>query len=360
MGVKNLSKILKKFCPDNIVRTKLPKYANSIVGIDASIFFYKNLYVSNMYNKPNHYLQLFFQQIIGMIEHNIIPIYIFDGEAPDAKQDELLKRTESRSQRSNEIEIQKKELEYIKQCIADARKDNDQEKVEDLKLEFNSKKSKLKKKQDAIIHVTETHKLNLKKLLTILAIPYIQGYEETDPLTAQLCKDGLVDFVMSEDMDYLPLQCPKLIRTERSTGSERWLLEYDYKDIIESLGLSETEFTDLCILCGCDYVDQLYKVGPLTAIKLIREHKSIEVVLQHIDKVKHKVPENYMDKVSRARLCFLKTYTHRIKKEMLCRHEPNIEKLQAFMDRFCSFGTYMQQQYLTLLKKKKDNEEELL
>lgn len=351
MGVKNLSKILKKFCPDHIKRTKLDKYSNAIIGIDASIFLYKNIYVSNMYNKPNHYLQLFFKQIMDMIERNITPIYIFDGQAPIAKEDELLKRTESRSQRSSEIERQTNELDIIQQLLLEAKKQKDQDKIYELRADITHKKNKLKKKQDAIIHVTDTHKSNLKKLLTILSIPYIQGYEETDPLTAQLCKDNLLDFVMSEDMDYLPLQCPKLIRTERnSADEEKWLLEYDYKDIIQSLGLSETEFTDLCILCGCDYVEQLYKIGPLTSIKLIKEHKSIENVLQHIDKDKHNVPENYMEKVHRARECFAKTYTHRIKKEMLCRYTPNYDKLQLFFDRFCTFGTYIQTQYIQTLK----------
>jgi len=40
------------------------------------------------------------------------------------------------------------------------------------------------------------------------------------------------------------------------------------------------EFVDLCILCGCDYTEWLEGVGPVTAFKLIKEHKTIEKVLE--------------------------------------------------------------------------------
>ena len=42
------------------------------------------------------------------------------------------------------------------------------------------------------------------------------------------------------------------------------------------------QFIDLCILLGCDYVDPILKIGPHTALKLIREHGSLEEVVAHI------------------------------------------------------------------------------
>jgi flap endonuclease-1 len=63
------------------------------------------------------------------------------------------------------------------------------------------------------------------------------------------------------------------------------------------------QFIDLCILLGCDYCDTIPKVGPTTALKLIREHKCIEKVLESLGD-KYKVPEDwpYAD----ARELFLK------------------------------------------------------
>jgi flap endonuclease-1 len=36
----------------------------------------------------------------------------------------------------------------------------------------------------------------------------------------------------------------------------------------------------LCILLGCDYLDPIPKVGPTTALKLIRDHGSLEKVVE--------------------------------------------------------------------------------
>ncbi len=50
---------------------------------------------------------------------------------------------------------------------------------------------------------------------------------------------------------------------------------------------------DLCILLGCDYCDKIKGIGPKNALKLIQEHKSIEKIIQSLDKSKHQVPENF-------------------------------------------------------------------
>lgn len=67
------------------------------------------------------------------------------------------------------------------------------------------------------------------------------------------------------------------------------------------------QFIDLCILLGCDYLEPIPKVGPNTALKLIREHGTLEKVVEHMEsdsKKKHVVPDNwpYQD----ARELFLK------------------------------------------------------
>jgi len=352
MGVKNLSKLFQKYCPDKIKKTVLNDYQGKTIGIDASIFFYKFLYVSNKYNKPNYYLQLFFQQIMSMIQRNITPIYIFDGKAPEAKDDEQQKRKEIKISRKDKLNKEKEYIDQLKKTLNGLPMDDQ---YKNITHEIRTRTAKIKSQEDTIIYVTDKHKNNLKALLTILSIPYVQGYGETDPLSTQLCKDGLVDYIMSEDMDYMPLGCPNLIRTERSPTDpgidyEKVLLEYKYADILEGLGLSANQFIDLCILCGCDYVDQLYKIGPLTAFKLIKEHQGIETVLLNIDQLKHKVPGNYMEMVSKARKCFQKTHTHKITKNMLAIQKPNIQKLNNFMERFCNFSPKHRENYLSVYK----------
>lgn len=54
----------------------------------------------------------------------------------------------------------------------------------------------------------------------------------------------------------------------------------------------DIQFIDLCILLGCDYCDTIPKIGPTTALKLIKEHKTIEAVLASLGD-KYKVPESW-------------------------------------------------------------------
>jgi len=42
------------------------------------------------------------------------------------------------------------------------------------------------------------------------------------------------------------------------------------------------EFVDLCILCGCDYCDNIDGIGAVTALKLINKYRTLEKVLDHL------------------------------------------------------------------------------
>jgi len=62
------------------------------------------------------------------------------------------------------------------------------------------------------------------------------------------------------------------------------------------LTFRESQFVDLCILLGCDYLDPVPKVGPTTALKLIRDHGSLEKVVEAIEndpKEKYKLPDDW-------------------------------------------------------------------
>lgn len=46
------------------------------------------------------------------------------------------------------------------------------------------------------------------------------------------------------------------------------------------MGLTEDQFIDFCILIGNDYNTRPAKVGPKTALALIKEHGNIEAILE--------------------------------------------------------------------------------
>jgi len=60
---------------------------------------------------------------------------------------------------------------------------------------------------------------------------------------------------------------------------------------------------DLCILLGCDYLDPIPKVGPHTALKLIREHGDLETLVAWMKsdpKSRYTIPEDWPYQDARA------------------------------------------------------------
>lgn len=67
------------------------------------------------------------------------------------------------------------------------------------------------------------------------------------------------------------------------------------KPLIIYLLLNKNQFVDLCILLGCDYLDPIPKVGPHTALRLIREHGTLEnfVAAVKAGKAKFVIPDDW-------------------------------------------------------------------
>lgn len=62
------------------------------------------------------------------------------------------------------------------------------------------------------------------------------------------------------------------------------------------------QFIDLCIMLGCDYTGSIKGVGPKRAIELIKNHRSLDKIVENIDIKKYSIPENWNYK--EARLLF--------------------------------------------------------
>ena len=60
--------------------------------------------------------------------------------------------------------------------------------------------------------------------------------------------------IATEDMDALTFATPRLIRNLCTPVQQKVPInEYEYDKVIEGLNLTQDQFIDFCILCGCDY-----------------------------------------------------------------------------------------------------------
>lgn len=180
--------------------------------------------------------------------------------------------------KSGELEKRSEKRKEAQESLNKAIESGNQEEI----LKFNKR----------VIRVTQKHNDDCKKLLRLMGLPVIEAPSEAEAQCAQLCKDGKVYAVATEDMDALTFASPRLIR-HLSSGSSEQTQEYNLEKVLKGLELdSQDEFIDLCILMGCDYCDSIKGIGGKKGLDLIKKYKNIEKIVENLPK-KDEVPKDW-------------------------------------------------------------------
>jgi flap endonuclease-1 len=341
MGIKNLKVILNQNCKNAINVRKLNVYSGMTVAIDLSIFLYKYLY------NNNDHIEGLTRLILRLLKSQITPLFVFDGAPPEEKNITLLDRKEKK-------EILNIKKIVVESCI-DINKDNFDSFKEDLQNIINATKTKVesfqmdenemkdlfdKSKEELeqevdkikrkIIYVNSYHTDSSKELFDFFGVRYIHENCEAEALMSVLCKNGIVQACISEDMDTLP--CGTSLLLKNFSADKGFVEELCLEGILASLELTHDEFIDVCILCGCDYTQKINLLGPVNALKIIKKYKNIEAFLQ--DNTKYIIPEHFLNNYQRARYLFNNPVSeeiyNNIDKKIICK-KPNINGLQDFL-----------------------------
>ena len=280
MGIKNLTSFLKSNCPQAIKEITLRDLEGKKVAVDISIFLYKFKY------KSNNLIPKFVEQINKLRIHNITPIYIFDGVPSIEKKDVILDRKEKLNFKQKQIEALQLSLE----------KETDLNKIYEIKTNI----TKINRK---ILKVTKEDIESVKTLFNNLNIKYVRAQGEADFLCSKLCNKGIVDFVITEDMDLLT-SGSKLLLRDFSITSNRALL-FNLDEILTGLNLSYEKWVELCIMFGCDYLKRINGIGPAKSLKFIRSFNNINEIINEIKKKNTDIEENYIEKFNNAKKKFM-------------------------------------------------------
>ena len=225
MGIKHLNKFLRVECAKSITCMDMKELANKTIVIDISIYMYK--YQTDGTLIENIYLML------SLFKHyKIIPIFIFDGKPPIEKR-ELLR------QRYNDKVLA--EAEYNRLCAL-----LEQESLD--KGDLVSEMELLKKK---IIYLTKKQVANVKRLIHAFGATYYDAPNEADELCALLVLKNKAWACMSEDMDMFVYGVPRIIRYFSLLNHT--IVLYNTSSILQELGMTQKEFSEVCILSGTDY-----------------------------------------------------------------------------------------------------------
>lgn len=222
--------------------------------------------LTNADGETTSHIQGIFNRTIRFITEGIRPVYVFDGKPPQFKSHELVKRREKRLK--------------AEEALKAAEESGDVEEQD--------------KQNKRLVRAGTKENADCKKLLRLMGVPVIEAPCEAEAQAASLAAAGMVYATATEDMDALTFRTPIQIRKMTfANASKVEVQQISYAKAMEGLGITHEQFVDLCILLGCDYCDTIRGIGPKTALKLIREHKNIETILDEIDREKYVIPESY-------------------------------------------------------------------
>tara|TARA_B110001469_G_C9646685_1_gene327157 strand:- start:3186 stop:4070 length:885 start_codon:yes stop_codon:yes gene_type:complete len=228
-----------------------------------------------LYNKEDkvvsHIIGLF-HKTVQYLSIGIRPIYILDGKPPEEK--------------GACIQIRNKRAQECRDKIAQT-----VDPVEKQRLASMS------------IRINKSHIDDLKHLFNLMGVSYIQSDSEAESYAGELCRIGYVDAVVSEDMDTLLYGPTTLIRQciDKSIKRKDAITTFNMDKILQDFQMTMAEFTDVCILCGCDYCCTIPTIGYQRAYQNIKAYGSIENI---ISSGKYTIPDEFKANYPRARELF--------------------------------------------------------
>jgi flap endonuclease-1 len=201
----------------------------------------------------------------NLVEIGMKPIYVFDGTPPTLKEVEIKRRAKVKEEATVAYEKAVAKGDMVKARL------------------YAQATSRLKDYMED----------DSKRLLDLMGLPWVQAPSEGEAQAAHMTKSGDADYCASQDYDSLLFGAPKLIRNVTVSGRRKLPRKNVYINVVPELVvldrvLKECEITyqqliDVGILIGTDFnPDGIKGLGPKTALKLIKEHGTLENALPHI------------------------------------------------------------------------------
>ena len=225
MGIKNLNQFVRKECPDAIKTVSLTDLTGKVVVIDASIYMYR--FIADQALLENMYTMVSLLKMRG-----IVPVFIFDGKPPDEKRNLLNRRQHLK--RVAEWKYNMVRSQMATNCCRD-----------------EDTTHLLKTLRRRFVRVCDADFERVKMLLQALGVHYIVATGEADALCAQMVLKRKAHACMSDDTDMFVYGCPRVLRHLNLLDETATL--YDMSKILNLLGLSMTEFRQICVVSGTDY-----------------------------------------------------------------------------------------------------------
>ncbi|MFC6835974.1 flap endonuclease-1 [Halomarina ordinaria] len=240
----------------------LSSLGGSVVAVDAHNWLYRYLTTTVRFTRSRAYTTSDGEEVANLVgvvqglpkffEHDLTPVFVFDGGVTDLKEAEVDERREQR--------------ERYEELLAEARESGDA-------AEISTLESRTQRLTPLIQETT-------RDLLRHLDVPVVEAPAEGEAQAAYMARQGAVDYVGSEDYDTLLLGAPYTLRQLTSSGDPELM---DFEATLAEHDLTWEQLVDVGILCGTDFNEGVPGIGPKTAVKLVREHGDLWGVLDARD-----------------------------------------------------------------------------
>ncbi len=276
MGINGLFSFLKKKFPSLFETVHFSQFRGKSFAIDVSGLIWKFKVVN-----PTKWLDSFAYFIFALRQNQIHPIFVYDGKAPVEKEKEKLRRNEQRVKLINKTEQLREDLDkYYNEGEASELL---LEKSKELKpntlanvVQTQLLEQKYQQMKTQINNFTDEDRKKLQQLFDLAGVPTVTSPSEAETLCASLYHEKKVDAVVSGDSDVCAYQVENFLY--EINHFNHTAIKVSFSRLLQALELTPTQFVDFCILCGTDYNDNIPKVGPVNAYKLIKECGSIEKI----------------------------------------------------------------------------------
>ena len=307
MGVTGLETIINAFAENSIKYRQFQNYRGTCQPLDTSVIicrFCKGILdIDSFRSFSNEFTGHLFACVtksLQMLNYGIKPIWVLDGPPPRKKKKTLTKRKNARN-------------------------------VAILKLNENNltieETNKLNKKA---FNVTSKHFNEIKYLLTLMGLPFIESPGEAEAQCAALNIAGISKGVVTDDWDVILFGCKSMLK---NFSNKSHVVEIDIVELMKTLEITREQFITLGGILGNDYGDGIKGLKPIDAYIKFKECgfdiDKLLVTLRH-DK-QYRIPDNFKEQLKLSRDYYLHAPVIDPKDIKIIWNVPNYDKLYDYL-----------------------------
>lgn len=287
MGIKDLNTLLKRHAPSCFVTIPLSKFAGKRIAVDAHYWMYSRMCIArtkvlqktniaegepNPHEITREWVQAFIEFVLGWMSFGVTPVFVFDGTA-------IPEKAKTKEKRQSDRIAARAKIDSLYEQLRTQQLEHPGVIIENLRKELSNYK-----------YISADDFEIFQLVARGIGIPVLKAKADGEHLCASLCADGKVAAVLSKDTDCLVFGCPLLITgTSKSCSYEKGVrvphLDCVRLDkVLEGLQLTQNEFVDLCIMCGCDFNTNMSGIAAIKSYGLIKQHRSIDYLPRDLNK----------------------------------------------------------------------------